>query len=204
MFKKTLFTLSAIIIFVATLYVGSVYNMKSHISESVLRLHIMGESDTDRDQNLKILVRNRILNDFGGLFSECTSLDDSIKTANKYKNEIESSASDELVKNGCFSSVTANVSKCRFPTKIYENIALPGGEYTALNIKIGDAKGKNWWCVMYPPLCVGKNTVKLDGKASDILKSALSSEEYRLVTESDSPNIKFKFKIAEILGEYIK
>lgn len=204
MLKKALFTLSVIFIFVSTLYIGSVYNMKSHISESVLRLHIIGESDTDRDQNLKILVRNRILNDFGDLFSHCSSLDDSIKTANKYKKEIEKSATDELIKNGCTSTVCASVSECRFPTKIYENVSLPRGEYTALNIRIGDAKGKNWWCVMYPPLCVGENTVKLDGKSSELLKSALSPEEYKLVTESDSPNIKFKFKIAEILGEYIK
>ena len=79
-------------------------------------------------------------------------------------------------------------------------VSLPRGEYNALNIKIGAAKGKNWWCVMYPPLCFVDGVASVPDETDELLKSQLTASEYELITESDRPEIKIKFKIAELLG----
>lgn len=183
---------------------GYIINMKSNIEDSVLRLHIVGASDNAADQSLKLCVRNRILADFSDTFSQCTSVEDSVNAANENLEKITAAAKDELKKRGCPYPVTASVEKCRFPTKKYGSVILPAGIYTALNIKIGLASGQNWWCVMYPPLCITDTTVEIPESSRKKLESILSAEEYRLICENSSPDIKIKFKIAEILGKYFR
>lgn len=175
--------------------------MKTEISNSVLRLHIIGADNSKPAQELKINVRDRILCDFSEIFKNTDSRTAAIALAEKYRTEIENAANDELIKHGSIDRATVEVSACRFPTKSYGSITLPKGSYTALNIKIGDAVGNNWWCVMYPPLCISDRNVTFTDEARDKLKESLSDEEYKLITDSDSFDIKIKFRIAEILGE---
>ena len=80
-------------------------------------------------------------------------------------------------------------------------IALPRGEYNAVNIKIGEADGQNWWCVMYPPLCFVDGVVSASDEADSALRSSLTASEYKLITDGSSPSVQVKFKIAEMLGK---
>ena len=190
-----------IIIAVAVVVSGYIMNLKSGISENLLRLHVVGASNSATDQALKLAVRDRILADFSEEFSHCNSAKEAAECASALKSQIEESALSELSALGCNAPVTATVENCKFPTKTYGNIVLPGGSYTALNVKIGDAKGKNWWCVMYPPLCITDKSIVMSESSQQLLKSSLSEDEYLLISESNRPDIKIKFRIAEILGE---
>lgn len=203
-FIRSIISALFISIVFAVFTIGYIANIKSHIEDSVLRLHIIGASDSNLDQTLKLSVRDRILADFSSIFSECNSLSDSKLCAEDGLYKIKLAAEDELKKHGCTDKVEAEIKKCRFPTKVYGDVSLPSGVYTALNIKIGNAQGHNWWCVMYPPLCITENVVKLSDESKEKLKSTLSADEYRLITESDIGDVKIKFKLAEILGKYIK
>lgn len=198
--NRFIFILLSCLIMSAVLFLGYIENMKSDIAGSLLRLHIIGADDSEYAQTLKICVRDRILSDFSDIFSECGSPEESAAKAEEYKTRIESAAKDELLRHGCDDSVTASVEDCRFPTKNYGDISLPGGVYTALNIRIGKASGRNWWCVMYPPLCINNGNAVISEESRSKLKAVLSPDEYRLITSGEQPDIKIKFKIAEILG----
>lgn len=175
------------------------------IEDSVLRLHIVANSDSDEDQALKLKVRDEVVDRCGFLFENCVSAEQSIKTAADNIGFIKYVAEQVITENGYNYNADCQVTQCSFPTKQYERpgdgvVSLPRGEYNALNIKIGAAKGKNWWCVMYPPLCFVDGVASVPDETDELLKSQLTASEYELITESDRPEIKIKFKIAEILG----
>lgn len=175
------------------------------IEDSVLRLHIVANSDSDEDQALKLKVRDEVVDRCGFLFENCVSAEQSIKTAADNIGFIKYVAEQVITENGYNYDADCQVTQCSFPTKQYERpgdsvVSLPRGEYNALNIKIGAAKGKNWWCVMYPPLCFVDGVASVPDETDELLKSQLTASEYELITESDRPEIKIKFKIAELLG----
>lgn len=122
------------------------------LRSSVLRLHILAESDSEYDQSLKLKVRDRLLE--SGLFSEADSLYEAENTALERLDDITKLAQKVLRENGCDLPVTAEITDAYFEERVYENITMPAGEYRTLRLKIGSAQGKNWWCVMYPPLCI--------------------------------------------------
>lgn len=196
------YLIAAVLLSAAVLYVGCVARMKNDISEEILRLHIVAKDDSTKNQLLKLCVRDRILSEFSPRFSECRNAAESEAAAYSCLNEIKSAAEDELARQGFPDTVSVDVKREYFPTKEYGNISLPAGEYTALDIKIGAAEGRNWWCVMYPPLCISDGTGVLPKQSEDKLKSVLTDEEYALIQNGTGVNI--KFRIAEILGKYIE
>ena len=167
-----------------------------------MRLHIIGADNSKAAQEIKINVRDRILCDFSEIFKNTDSRAAAVALAEKYNAEIENAANDELIRRGSSDRASVEVATCRFPTKSYGNITLPKGSYTALNIKIGEAAGKNWWCVMYPPLCISDKNVAFTDESRNKLQESLSDEEYKLITDNGSFDIKIKFRIAEILGDF--
>ncbi|MGN0610753.1 MAG: stage II sporulation protein R [Ruminiclostridium sp.] len=122
--------------------------------DEVLRLHILANSDSNEDQQLKYDLRDYILSNYGEVFSECTGFEDSVKAAKLYKSEIEQAANEFVRSKGYNYKVKCEIGKTYFTTRKYENYTLPAGEYTAVRLLIGNAEGKNWWCVMFPPLCL--------------------------------------------------
>lgn len=148
---------------------------------SVLRLHILANSDTDYDQNLKIKVRDALLENSEQIFGSAESLSDAERTAREKLPQITETAEKVLKENGCNYSVKASVTDWDFDTRVYGDITMPSGNYKALRIEIGEAEGHNWWCVMYPPLCLpavcdvedNKETeaVFFDSKELDIMKN---------------------------------
>lgn len=193
---------AALVLVTAVSYISWQVN---DIEDSVLRLHIVANSDSDEDQALKLKVRDEVVDRCGFLFENCVSAEQSIKTAADNIGFIKYVAEQVITENGYNYDADCQVTQCSFPTKQYERpgdsvVSLPRGEYNALNIKIGAAKGKNWWCVMYPPLCFVDGVASVPYETDELLKSQLTASEYELITESDRPEIKIKFKIAELLG----
>ncbi len=159
------------------------------ISDEILRIHILADSDSEYDQQLKLKVRDDILEFTDNLYSGVTSKKEAINITNCYLNEIINTAEDTLKSNGCEKEVTAEICEMNFDTRHYDNITMPSGRYTALRVTIGSGNGKNWWCVMYPSLCLYTSA------DSSTLEDELSSRQYEVLT--DTPKYKFKFKILE-------
>ncbi len=124
------------------------------LRESVLRLHILADSDSEEDQRLKLCVRDALLEQSGELFGEAADLESAEEAALEALPEIVDIAEDTLRAQGCDSPVRAYLADMEFDERVYGNITMPAGKYRALRIEIGEAKGHNWWCVMYPPLCI--------------------------------------------------
>lgn len=186
--------------FCFTLLICYAKSIGKDISSSVLRLHILANSDLEYDQQLKLLVRDRVLTETESLFKNAKSPDESAKIAEDNLQLIKNIAEDEIKKHGFDYSVDVSVENTNFPTKSYSNITLPCGNYTAVRIKIGEANGKNWWCVMYPPLCFADGIVTIPEAAKAQLKSTLSDDEYNLITKTQKGTIpvEIRFKIIEI------
>ncbi len=198
--KSKLLFLISVLTLIFALTITYAKNVGNDISQSVLRLHIIANSDSDIDQSLKLKVRDRIITESGSLFKDCTSLEQSLEIVNTNRQSLKQIAEAEIKAQGFDYPVCIEVGEAAFPTKTYGNISLPSGKYTALRIKIGEAKGQNWWCVMYPPLCFTDGVLAASDEASSKLKSNLSSSEYDLITRQSSGAIpvEVRFKIVEV------
>ena len=179
-----------LILFDAFTYAHSIQN---EISNNVVRLHIIANSDTVEDQNIKLKVRDNILKHI-----QSTHLD-SIDSAYMYiSNSLEifkKIAKDTLIANNCKSSVKVEFAKCYFPKKDYDSLSFPSGEYTALRIIIGNGEGHNWWCVMFPTLCFSDEICS--SETADIsLKEALSDESFSIISNKSN----FKFRIVDFFN----
>ena len=120
----------------------------------VLRLHIIANSDSEEDQRLKLCVRDALLNNEEKLFGEADCLAEAELAAEEKLPEIKAIAEKTLREQGCNDRVEAEITDMYFDERVYGDITMPAGTYRALRITIGEAKGHNWWCVMYPPLCL--------------------------------------------------
>lgn len=128
------------------------------IRESTLRLHILASSDSEEDQRLKLLVRDEILKTTGELFLSSKDKNESIKKAQENMDSVLDVARSVLRENGCNYTVSGEIVEMFFENRSYGDITLPAGRYNALRIIIGEGKGKNWWCVLFPPLCIPSAT----------------------------------------------
>ncbi len=177
-------------------------NTQNEISQQVIRLHVKANSDLQFDQSLKETVRDSILEKFRIGLESSQSKDETRQFIQENLDEIEKLAQEVVNNNGYNYPVSAEITHEYFPTKTYANIALPAGEYEALRINIGEAKGSNWWCVMFPPLCyVDETHSTISEEQNNQLKSVLSSETYNLVSRHSEPDVVVKFKLVELWQE---
>ena len=138
------------------------------ISNHILRLHILANSDTEEDQNLKLQVRDEILNSFNFDYTENSDLYEMEKQVEDERINIEKVAKDVVEKAGYGYGVESEIVNMYFDTREYDNFAMPAGKYDALRIKIGEARGHNWWCVLVPSLCVPAANGEVDEKIEDV------------------------------------
>lgn len=157
------------------------------LRDNVFRLHIIANSDSLEDQSLKLKVRDALLRESEGVFSGADTLEDAIILASTNVDIIESVAKKTLKENGCDYPVRVSVEKSFFDTRVYDDFSLPAGVYDALRIEIGEAVGKNWWCVIFPNICVG---------AAGELSDTASIGAVNIATNSE--NFVIKFKIVEL------
>ncbi len=200
--KKLKFTLILLILFSLYLFF-SAYSYVSAISDnlykSVFRLHVIANSDSEYDQNLKYIVRDNLIN-YMNLASETFSnKQDVIDYAKSHLDNLKHIAEDTVRANGYDYPVSVEIGNFEFPTKNYGDISFPSGYYDALKVKIGNASGRNWWCVMFPPLCfIDTTTGVVPESSKDSLKENLSDENYKIISETDNSEFTFKFKIIEL------
>ncbi len=157
------------------------------LTEDVLRVHILANSDSAADQSLKLSVRDRVLSQCSSYFDDCADKEAAIAVAKEHLSEIEEVARDEITRRGFSYPVHAQIDKTRFDTRYYEDFTMPAGMYDALRLTIGEGEGKNWWCVMYPSLCVG-------AASKTEMRDKLDDGEYEVVT---SDRFDLRFKIVE-------
>lgn len=178
------------------------YNIQKGIADEVIRLHVLANSDEDYDQQLKIKVKDGIVKMLENELHNSMSKDETRIILLQNLDKIEDKAKEIIEENGYNYNVSVKITFDDFPTKQYGDVVLPAGEYEALKVEIGEAKGKNWWCVMFPPLCFVDASVKeVPKEDKDMLKSVLTDTEYDIVTKADNENdipIKIKFKIVEM------
>ncbi|MCI8759924.1 MAG: stage II sporulation protein R [Clostridia bacterium] len=173
-------------------------NVSTDIANSVFRLHVIANSDTDEDQNLKYLVRDNLLNYMNTICKDCTSKEEAISIVEEKKDIFKQIAVDTITNQGYSYPVTINIGNFEFPTKHYGDISLPAGFYDALRVEIGEAKGQNWWCVMFPPLCfVDISSGVVPDESKELMENSLSEEEFALVSDQSDSEIQFKFKLLE-------
>ena len=180
-------------------YVNAV---SQNLSDTVFRLHVIANSDSKEDQNLKYIVRDALIEYMDTLSQNCSSKEDVIKIANIHIENFKQIAENTIKEQGYSYTVEVEVGNFEFPTKTYGDVSFPSGYYDALRVKIGKAQGQNWWCVMFPPLCfvdVTTGIVPEDSKQE--LEANLNEEEYQIVSDTESSDIKFKFKLIEFFEQ---
>ena len=133
---------------------------------------------------------------------DCKSKDEAIALVTEHQEEFKQIALQTIKDNGYSYDVNISIGNFEFPTKDYGDISLPAGYYDALRVEIGEAKGQNWWCVMFPPLCfVDVTSGVVPDESKEQLEDTLSEEEYALVSEDSDVKIQFKFKLLEFFNE---
>ena len=197
-FKRFLIVLILFSFFVFISVLSYVNAVSYDISNSVFRLHVIANSDSKEDQELKYKVRDALLEFMNKISVNCSSKEEVIALANSHKDDFYQIAKQTIKKNGYDYSIKINIGNFEFPTKTYGDISLPAGYYDALKVEIGNAAGQNWWCVMFPPLCfVDVSSGIVPDESKQLMQENLSDEEYKLISDNNSSDIKFKFGLIE-------
>ena len=201
-FKRFILVSALLIIYVCISAVSYTHAVTTDIADSVFRLHVIANSDSDEDQNLKYIVRDKVIEYMSSISQNASSKEEVIKIAKANLNKIQAIAAQTIRENGYTYSVNVEVGNFSFPSKRYGDITLPPGYYDALRIKIGKAEGQNWWCVIFPPLCfVDVTSGVVPDESKEIMKENLSKEEFDLISKN-SNEVKVKFKIVEVLQNF--
>ena len=160
------------------------------IRSDVLRLHVIANSDTSVDQNLKLRLRDYILQEGKDIFNGSVNVENAVEKIEPVLPELEKSAKAFVNQAGFDYDVKISLSNEYFTTRTYETVTLPAGKYLALRVVIGSGEGHNWWCVMFPPMCVPAADKK------DEIENVFSEKEIKLV--ESKPKYEPRFKVVEI------
>jgi len=199
---KSIFILSFLLILYTFICASSYANtMEFELSNNVFRLHVIANSDSSEDQNLKYLVRDNIIEYMNSISYDCKTKQEAMNLAKENIDNFEQIALETIKDEGFNYDVNIEIGNFSFPTKQYGDISFPAGTYDALKIQIGDAIGQNWWCVMFPSLCfIDVDSNYLSDSSKEQLNENMSDEAYELVSDNSSSEIKFKFKILEFFA----
>lgn len=177
---------------------------QENIADKILRFHVIANSDSVEDQELKMKVKNEVVEYMSVILQSSTSLKQSISIVNKHHDDILALSKNVIAAEGYDYDIKCQVCEMYFPIKTYGDITLPAGKYTAFRITIGEAKGHNWWCILYPPLCfVDASCGVVPDSSKKELQTILTAEEYQSIIDSPPENITFKFKYLTFLNKYI-
>lgn len=198
--KNSLILLFLLFLYISISAISYVNAVSKNIEESVFRLHVIANSDSEEDQNLKYKVRDNLIEYMNTICKDTQNKEDAINLANLHLNEFKQIAEETIKENGFSYPVSVEIGNFSFPTKDYGDIRFPAGYYDALRVKIGESKGQNWWCVMFPPLCfVNVSSGIVPDESKELMKQELNDEEYSIITKEDSSEIKFKIGLIEWL-----
>ncbi|MBQ9779660.1 MAG: stage II sporulation protein R [Clostridia bacterium] len=169
---------------------------EAEVYDTVLRLHVLANSDTEEDQALKLKVRDAVLEVTAPLLNGVTDRDGAEAVVRNHMADIKAAAEAVIVENGSDQTVTVMLDMEEYPTRNYESCAFPAGEYLSLRVCLGDAEGQNWWCVLFPPLCLSAATEKEDAEDA-FIQVGLTKDQYGIITETEDTKYRIRFKILE-------
>ena len=194
--KRIFIALMAAIVLTSLVLVCAGAAQEKDLASKFLRFHVLANSDSDEDQALKLKVRDAVLDKVQLITENTSSFEEAKAMVFAELSAIETAAKQCLAENGSTFTVSVNLEQCDFPTKNYGLFALPAGSYEALRVKIGEAAGQNWWCVLFPPLC---STATSEEFVQAAAVAGVSEEDIALL---EGKRV-FKFKLAELFA-YLK
>lgn len=180
------------------LHTSEFRNLQKDIAHEILRFHVVANSDSIKDQEIKLVIKDELTTALKPTLENAKNIDEARVIIKENLSNLEQIANDTLVKNGYHYTAIASLEKGYFPLKVYGDLSLPPGEYEAIRIELGTAKGQNWWCIMFPPLCFVDSTYSVVPDSSkQQLKNVLTEEEYDMVFKKKEIKVKVKFKIVD-------
>ena len=173
------------------------------IYDDVIRLHVLANSDSEEDQTLKLKVRDGVIEKVGELLDGIADREEAIEVLSKEESlfAIEDVAAQIIADEGYGYAVKVSLGEEVYPRKNYESLCFPSGTYTSLRVQIGESEGQNWWCVLFPQLCLG---VATKSNEDAFVEAGFTPDQYKIVTDTDEPEYEIKFKILEIIEEIVK
>ncbi|MBS4537019.1 stage II sporulation protein R [Clostridium sp. D2Q-11] len=192
-----------ILIGVAAVSLAEVYKNVDGYKEKLIRLHVIANSDTKEDQSIKLQIRDKIIEEMTPKFEKSKSIRETREVLSNNMDIIQKIAKEELHRIGKEYDVKVYFGDYDFPTKTYGGFTLPAGNYTALRVVLGEGKGENWWCVMFPPLCfLDMDNGVPSEETEKNMTEVLSEEEYNMINNNENSQdvpVKIKFKLVEVL-----
>ncbi len=174
---------------------------EAEIYNTVVRLHVLANSDSDEDQALKLTVRDAVLAVTSPLVEDCTSQDEAIAILEANLSILEDAARHAIADAGREDDVAVLLGREEYPTREYESCCFPAGTYVSLRVAIGEAAGQNWWCVLFPPLCL--SAASAGNQEDAFVQVGLSKDQYGIITETGKTKYKVRFKILEAVQGWL-
>ena len=198
--KKYILLLIVSVLFLLLSAYSYVNAVSNNLADSVFRLHVIANSDSKEDQELKYKIRDKFIEYMNTLTNDMNSKEEVIEIAKAHLEDFKEIAQNVVKENGYNYDVNVKIGNFSFPTKTYGDISFPAGFYDALKVEIGKAEGQNWWCVMFPPLCfVDVTSGVVPEESKENLQENLGDEEYELISDTENNSIlNIKFKIIEL------
>ena len=196
--NQRILTGGIILLFLLGLFTVLPIHGEQEVYDSVVRLHVLANSDSEQDQALKLQVRDEVLRVTELLLVGCGSREQAEQILQEHMGDIEAAAQAVVTGQGYDYPVSVLLGKEEYPTRTYENCCFPSGTYVSLRVCIGEAEGQNWWCVLFPPLCLSAASAEGEQSNEDAFISVgLTGEQYKIITQTDQVKYRIRFKVLE-------
>ncbi len=172
---------------------------EEEIYDTVVRLHVLANSDSEEDQALKLEVRDAVLEVTAPLLRDCKTQDEARELLLSRFPEIQAAAERVIADAGRNDSVTLTLDLEDYPERTYDSFCFPAGTYLSLRVSIGAGEGQNWWCCLFPPICKSTATVSTNSAEDAFVQVGLTPDQYKIITETDRPVYKVRFKLLELI-----
>ena len=177
---------------------------EAEVYKKVLRLHVIADSDLPADQSVKLSVRDAILDVIPSLLDGCRDLDEARRAVTDGSQQLLAAADERLGALGASYGARVEIGEEYYPTREYDGVRLPAGRYTSVRVVLGSGEGRNWWCVLFPSLCLPaakRADAGTPADGNDYIAAGFTPEQYRMITETDAPKYRIRFRILELIGE---
>ncbi len=201
MFYKRILTLSVLAAMLLLLVGLLPVHGEEEIYNKVVRLHVLANSNSEEDQAVKLAVRDAILEVTVPLLQDCQTREEAVWRLEENRTLLTETAQTVLREKGFDDAVHIEMGLETYPTRTYDSLCFPAGEYISMRVSLGEGEGQNWWCCLFPPLCLGAATVGEDVAEDVCISVGFTPAQYKIITESDKPVYRARFKILELLGK---
>lgn len=195
-----------VLLLALTLVWGAVAILPIHgeheIYDAVVRLHVVAASDSEHDQAIKLRVRDAVLSRASERLAGCESREEAERRLEAMLDELTELSRAVLAEAGEQAAVRVELGREDYPTREYESFCFPAGEYVSLRVLIGEAAGENFWCVLFPPLCMSAATVTREQAEEEFIAVGLSRDQYAIITETQDTRYKLRFKFLEVVERF--